>query len=33
MTAADVLIESLIDWDVDTIFGSPGDGITGIMES
>src|SRR6185437_4178635 len=33
MTAADVLIESLIDWDVDTIFGIPGDGINGIMES
>jgi pyruvate dehydrogenase (quinone)/pyruvate oxidase len=33
MTAADVLIESLIDWDVDTIFGLPGDGINGIMES
>src|SRR5947207_15382028 len=33
MTAADVLIESLIDWGVDTIFGLPGDGITGIMEA
>ncbi len=33
MTAADVLIESLIDWGVDTIFGIPGDGINGIMES
>jgi pyruvate dehydrogenase (quinone)/pyruvate oxidase len=33
MTAADVLIESLIDWGVDTIFGLPGDGINGIMES
>src|SRR5881392_2496487 len=32
-TAADVLIETLIDWDVDTIFGLPGDGINGIMES
>ncbi len=32
-TAADVLIESLIDWEVDTIFGLPGDGINGIMES
>ncbi|HET9366114.1 MAG TPA: thiamine pyrophosphate-dependent enzyme [Candidatus Angelobacter sp.] len=32
-TAADVLIESLIDWGVDTIFGLPGDGINGIMES
>lgn len=32
-TAADVLIECLIDWGVDTIFGLPGDGINGIMES
>ncbi len=32
-TAADVLVESLIDWGVDTIFGLPGDGINGIMES
>jgi pyruvate dehydrogenase (quinone)/pyruvate oxidase len=33
MTAADVLIETLIDWDVDVIFGLPGDGINGLMES
>src|SRR4030081_979506 len=33
MTAADVLIESLIDWRVEVIFGLPGDGINGIMES
>src|SRR5262245_44087940 len=33
MTAADVLIESLMDWGVDVIFGLPGDGINGIMES
>jgi len=32
-TAADVLIETLQDWGVDTIFGLPGDGINGIMES
>jgi pyruvate dehydrogenase (quinone)/pyruvate oxidase len=32
-TAADVLIEGLIDWGVDTIFGIPGDGVNGIMES
>lgn len=32
-TAADVLIESLIDWDVDTVFGIPGDGINGIIEA
>jgi pyruvate dehydrogenase (quinone)/pyruvate oxidase len=33
MTAADVLIEALIDWGVDVIFGLPGDGINGVMES
>ncbi|MCB5177329.1 MULTISPECIES: thiamine pyrophosphate-dependent enzyme [Microvirga] len=32
-TAADVLVDTLIDWGVDTIFGIPGDGINGIMES
>jgi pyruvate dehydrogenase (quinone) len=33
MTAADVLVESLIEWGVDVVFGLPGDGINGIMES
>lgn len=32
-TAADILVETLIDWGVDTIFGIPGDGINGIMEA
>jgi pyruvate dehydrogenase (quinone) len=32
-TAADVLIESLEDWGVEIIFGLPGDGINGIMET
>jgi len=32
-TGADILIETLIDWGVDTVFGLPGDGINGIMES
>jgi pyruvate dehydrogenase (quinone)/pyruvate oxidase len=32
-TAGDVLVETLIDWGVDTIFGLPGDGINGIIES
>ena len=32
-TAADVLIESLQDWGVESIFGLPGDGINGIMEA
>jgi pyruvate dehydrogenase (quinone) len=30
--AADLLVERLIDWGVDTVFGLPGDGINGIME-
>jgi pyruvate dehydrogenase (quinone) len=33
MTVADLTIERLIDWGVDTIFGFPGDGINGIFES
>ncbi|HTG32715.1 MAG TPA: thiamine pyrophosphate-dependent enzyme [Thermoanaerobaculia bacterium] len=32
-TGADILIENLINWGVDTIFGIPGDGINGIMEA
>src|SRR6188472_4229944 len=32
-TAADILVESLIDWDVSVVFGLPGDGINGIMEA
>lgn len=32
-TAADVLVDTLIDWGVDTVFGIPGDGINGIIES
>src|SRR5690349_11268713 len=30
--AAQVLIDRLADWGVDTVFGIPGDGINGIME-
>lgn len=33
MTAADVLVETLMDWGVEVIFGLPGDGINGIMEA
>lgn len=32
-TAADVLIETLLDWGVEVVFGLPGDGINGIMEA
>jgi pyruvate dehydrogenase (quinone) len=30
---SDILIDSLISWGVDTIFGLPGDGINGVMEA
>ena len=32
-TAGDILVETIIDWGVDTVFGIPGDGINGIIES
>jgi pyruvate dehydrogenase (quinone) len=30
--ASELLVERLIDWDVEVVFGLPGDGINGIME-
>jgi pyruvate dehydrogenase (quinone) len=32
-TAADILVDVLQEWSVDTVFGLPGDGINGIMEA
>jgi pyruvate dehydrogenase (quinone) len=32
-TAADQMVERLIEWGIDTVFGLPGDGINGVMES
>ena len=32
-TAGDVIVETLLNWGVDTIFGIPGDGINGLIES
>lgn len=32
-TTADLLIERLIGWGIDTIFGFPGDGVNGIFEA
>src|SRR3982750_1737869 len=32
-TAADVLIDTLVDWGGEVFFGLPGDGIKGIMEA
>ena len=31
--ASDILIEGIIRWGVDVVFGLPGDGINGIMEA
>lgn len=32
-TASDMLVDTLCDWEVEVVFGLPGDGINGIMES
>jgi pyruvate dehydrogenase (quinone) len=32
-TAADILIDTIYDWGVEVVFGLPGDGINGIVES
>jgi pyruvate dehydrogenase (quinone)/pyruvate oxidase len=32
-TGADVLVETIMKWGVDVVFGLPGDGINGIMEA
>ena len=32
-TGADALVETLLDWEVEVVFGLPGDGINGIMEA
>ena len=32
-TASDIMVERLIEWGVDTVFGIPGDGINGIIEA
>jgi pyruvate dehydrogenase (quinone) len=33
MRTADIIAEALLDWNVDIIFGLPGDGINGFMEA
>ena len=30
-TGGDILVESLIQWDVDTVFGLPGDGAGSLL--
>lgn len=32
-TGGDILIETLVEWGVDTVFGLPGDGINGVIEA
>src|SRR5438067_3729949 len=32
-TGGDILIETLVDWGIEVVFGLPGDGINGIMEA
>lgn len=32
-TTSDVIVDTLLDWGVDTIFGLPGDGINGVFEA
>ena len=31
--AGDILVETLIDWGVEVVFGIPGDGINGVFEA
>src|SRR5581483_504777 len=32
-TAGDVIVETLMQWGVDTVFGIPGDGVDGVIEA
>ncbi len=32
-TTGDLLVDKLVDWDVNVVFGIPGDGINGVIES
>src|SRR5436305_10480005 len=32
-TGGDLLVEALIEWGVDTVFGLPGDGINGVFDA
>ena len=32
-TAADVIVQVLLDWGVETVFGVPGDGAAGLVEA
>src|SRR5947209_11656361 len=32
-TAAEIIVDTLVDWGVNTIFGIPGDGVNGLIEA
>ena len=32
-TTAEIVIDTVLEWGIDTIFGIPGDGINGVMEA
>jgi pyruvate dehydrogenase (quinone)/pyruvate oxidase len=32
-TTSDIIVRTLVNWDVDTVFGIPGDGINGVIEA
>ena len=32
-TTADIIADALLDWDINVIFGLPGDGINGFIEA
>src|SRR2546421_8836691 len=32
-SASDILVDTILDWGVEVVFGLPGDGINGIMEA
>ena len=32
-TASDILVDTIMEWGVDTVFGIPGDGVNGIIEA
>ena len=32
LTAGDIIVNTLHEWSVDTVFGIPGDGVNGVIE-
>ena len=33
LKTSDIIAEALIDWNIDVVFGLPGDGINGFIEA